>query len=275
MDEKQNNEPPVMSPVEDQEFDIGHSDKIVGLFTEPGKTFGKMSKYPPKTVDWLIPILILIVVTILSQIVMMSNPVIKHELTEKNMAKFEKQFKQMVEKGQISQTQADEQLDTMRERMEKGGIIQLIGTIVGIPIIMFIFFFIVSGILLIIAKYILGGEGTYRGAMAAYGLPHYVMSLQVIVLVIAALVMNKYLTGISAADLMSSDKSTFIGFVLGKLDIFSIWFYILVGIGLAKMFSATNTSKYIFASLGMWIGFALLFFLLAKVLPFLNWFMPA
>jgi hypothetical protein len=74
---------------------------------------------------------------------------------------------------------------------------------------------------------------------------------------------------------MSSDKSTFIGFVLGKLDIFSIWFYILVGIGLAKMFSATNTSKYIFASLGMWIGFALLFFLLAKVLPFLNWFMPA
>jgi len=275
MDEKPNREIPVMSPVENEEFDIGHSDKIVGLFIEPSKTFSKMSKFPPKTVDWVIPILILIVVTILSRIVMMSNPIIKHEITEKSVAKIEKQFKQMVDKGQLSQSQADEQLDTMRERMEKGSVIQLIGMIIGIPIFIFILFFIVSGVLLIIAKYILGGDGSYKSAMAAYGLPFYVVSLQVIIMVIAALVMNKFLSGISAADLMSSNQSTFIGFILSKFDIFSIWFYVLIGIGLAKMFKSDNTTKYIIGSLGMWIGFSLLFFLLAKVWPFLEMFMPS
>ena len=68
MDVKPNNDIPVMSPVENEEFDIGHSDKLVGLFTEPGKTFSKMSNFPPKTVDWMIPILIVIVVSILSQL---------------------------------------------------------------------------------------------------------------------------------------------------------------------------------------------------------------
>jgi hypothetical protein len=275
MDENQDHEIPVMSPVENEEFDIGHSDKIVGLFTEPEKTFSKMSNYPPKTVDWIIPILIVIVITILSQIVLMNNPVIKHAIMEKNIAKIEKQFKQMVDKGQLSQAQADEQLDTIRERMGKGGVLQLIGIIVGIPIVTFILFFIVSGVLLIIAKYIIGGEGTYSSAMAAYGLPFYIISLQIVIMVIVALVMNKFLTGVSVADLMSSDKSSFLGFILGKLDIFSIWFYVLVGIGLAKMFKSVNTSKYIIASLSMWIGFSLLFFLLAKVWPFLEMFIPA
>lgn len=275
MDVKQPSEIPAMSPVENEEFDIGHSDKIVGLFTEPGKTFSKMSKYPPKTIDWIIPILIVIVVTILSQIVLMNNPVIKHEIMEKNMVKIEKQFKQMVDKGQMSQSQADEQLDTMRERMEKGGILQLIGIIIGVPIVTFILFFIVSGVLLIIAKYILKGEGTYSSVMSAYGLPYYVIVLQLIIMVIAALVMNKFLTGVSVADLMSSDKTTFLGFVLGRLDIFSIWFYSLVGVGLAKMFKSDNTQKYIVATLGMWVGFTLLFFLLAKAVPFLSFFMPS
>jgi len=163
----------------------------------------------------------------------------------------------------------------MRDRMEKGGILQLIGIIIAIPIFTLMFFFIVSGVLLIIAKYILGGEGSFGSAMAAYGLPFYVVALQIIIMVIAALVMNKFLTGISAADLMSADKSTLNGFLLGKLDIFSIWFYILVGIGLAKMFKSDNSSKYIIATLGMWVGFSLLFFLLAKIWPFINWFMPS
>jgi hypothetical protein len=181
----------------------------------------------------------------------------------------------MVEKGQISQSQANEQIDTMRERMEQGGVLQLIGIIIAIPIITFILFFIVSAVLLIIAKYILRGDGTFKSVMAAYGLPFYVSALQVIIMVIAALVMNKFLTGTSAADLMSTDKSTFIGFVLGKLDVFSIWFYVLVGIGLAKMFKSDNSSKYIIASLGMWIGFSFLFFILGKVVPFFNMFMPS
>jgi len=270
MEEMQNQEAPKMSSVEQEEFEISHTDKLVGVFSEPGITFGKMSKFPPKTADWVIPILIVIVIAILSQVVMMNNPTIKAAVVEKQMAAVEKSLSDAVAKGQMTQAQADQQLETMRERMEQGGAVQMIGVFVGIPIATFLFFFIVSGVYLILAKFILKGAGTYKEAMVAYGLPHYVTAIQMIIMVIAALAMNKLFTGTSVADFIGTEKNTIAGFLLGKLDVFSIWFYVVFGIGLAKMFKSNNSQKYIIGVVAVWLGFGLIFFALAKAVPFLS-----
>src|SRR3989339_1828078 len=103
MEEMQNQEAPKMSSVEQEEFEISHTDKLVGVFSEPGITFGKMSKFPPKTADWVIPILIVIVIAILSQVVMMNNPTIKAAVVEKQMAAVEKSLSDAVAKGQMTQ----------------------------------------------------------------------------------------------------------------------------------------------------------------------------
>jgi hypothetical protein len=274
MEEMKDQEAPKMSSVENdhEEFELSHTDKLVGVFSEPTATFGKMAKFPQKTSDWIIPVLVVIVIAILSQVLMMNNPAIKASIMEKQMEKMEKQFKDAVDKGQMTQTQADEQLETMRDTMSKSGTVQLIGTIVGIPIAVFIMFFIVTGVFMLVAKFGLKGEGIYKDAMVAYGLPHYITAIQMIVLVISALAMNKFFSGTSAADFMSSDKTTITGFLLGKLDVFSIWFYVIFGIGLAKMFKSDDTKKYIIAVIAVWFGFSLLFFALAKAFPFLSWF---
>jgi hypothetical protein len=274
MEEMKDQEAPKMSSVENdhEEFELSHTDKLVGVFSEPTATFGKMAKFPQKTSDWIIPVLVVIVIAILSQVLMMNNPAIKASIMEKQMEKMEKQFKDAVDKGQMTQTQADEQLETMRDTMSKSGTVQLIGTIVGIPIAVFIMFFIVTGVFMLVAKFGLKGEGIYKDAMVAYGLPHYITAIQMIVLVISALAMNKFFSGTSAADFMGSDKTTIAGFILGKLDVFSIWFYVIFGIGLAKMFKSDDTKKYIIAVIAVWFGFSLLFFALAKAFPFLSWF---
>ncbi len=274
MEERKDQEAPKMSSVDSdhEEFELSHTDKLVGVFSEPSATFGKMAKFPHKTSDWIIPILVVIVIAILSQVLMMNNPTIKQAIMEKQMERMEKQFKESVDKGQMTQAQADEQLETMRERMDQGGAIQLIGTIVGIPIAVFIMFFIVSGVFMLVAKFGLKGEGIYKDAMVAYGLPHYISAIQMIIMVIAALAMNKFFSGTSVADFMDSDKTTITGFLLGKLDVFSIWFYVIFAIGLAKMFKSNNTQKYIITVLVVWFGFSLLFFALAKAVPFLSWF---
>lgn len=270
MEEMQNQEAPKMSSVEQEEFELSHTDKLVGVFSEPNSTFGKMSKFPPKTSDWLIPILIVIVIAILSQVVMMNNPTIKAAATEKQMAAVEKSLNDAVTKGQMTQAQADQQLETMRDTMEQGGAMRMIGIFVGIPIATFLFFFIVSGVYLILAKFVLKGAGTYKEAMVAYGLPHYIIAIQMIIMVIAALAMNKLFTGTSVADFIGTEKNTIAGFLLGKLDVFSIWFYVVFGIGLAKMFKSSNTQKYIIGVVAVWLGFGLLFFALAKAVPFLS-----
>lgn len=273
MDEMQNQEAPKMSSVEQEEFEMSHTDKLVGVFSEPGNTFSKMSKFPPKTTDWIIPILIIIVVALLSNIVMMSNPTIRMSITEKNMRNIEKRFDEMVAKGQMSQTQANEQLETIRERMDQGVTAASIALqAVSIVIVTFLIFFVVSGVFFLFAKFALKGEATYKDAMVAYGLPHYIIVIQVIVMVICAFIMNKFFTSTSVGAFLESDTSTLSGFLLNKLDLFSSWFYAVTAIGFAKMFKSNNTGKYIATIFSLWIGFSLILFFLGKAVPFLGFF---
>lgn len=230
-----------------------------------------MAKAGAKTTDWIIPILIVILAAILSNIVMMSNPVIRHSMMEKQMQQIEKNFDDMIAKGQLTQAQKEEQMNNIRDRMEQGGVAtNIIFTAIGIVIFSFITFFVVSGVFYLFAKFVLKGEGSYRDALSAYGLPYYIIVIQLIVMMIFALFMDKFFTGTSAAEFMGIEKTTISGFLLGKLDLFSIWFYSVISIGFAKMFKSENTSKFFIMIFGLWLGFGLILFFIAKAVPFLS-----
>ena len=255
---------------EDEDYELSHTDKLVGVFTEPGATFEKMAKSEPKVSDWLIPVIILIIVSSLSSFIMMSNPSIKHQIMTKQMAQMEEQFDKMVDAGQLTQEQADQQLEQTREMMSGSGGVQMILQSVGVVFFIFIFFFVVSLAFFIGSKFILKGEGTYTTTMSAYGLPYYIAVIQVIVMIIIAFTMDKFMTGVSVGAFMDADKNTLAGFFLHKLDLFSIWFYAVASIGLAKMFKSESTGKYFGLVFGMWIGFGLLFYFIAQAVPFLG-----
>ncbi len=274
MDETKN-QAPAMSPVE-EEAELSHTDKLVGVFTEPAKTYSKMSEFPPKTADWIIPLIVAIIFAILSNIIMMSNPAIKSQIVEKQMAAIEKQLDEAVQKGQLTETQKEQQLETMRDGMAKGGgMIAMIGTIIGIPFAFFIMFFIVTGVFYLIIKFALKGDGTYKAAMSSYGLAYYILVIQIIVMVILAFSMNRLFTGVSVAEIINIDKSTFGGFLLSKADIFSIWFYAVIGIGFAKMFKSQTTGKYVGMVFAVWLGFSILFYFIAQAVPFFKAFTGA
>jgi hypothetical protein len=278
MEEMQDQGAPKMSSVENdhEEFEMSHTDKIVGVFSEPVNTFSKTAKFPPKTTDWILPLVVVMVVALLAQIVMMTNPSIRLAATEKGIKQVEKQFDSMVAKGQMTQAQANEQLDKIRDQMNQGfGISKIIFSAIGIVVVTFIVFFIVTGVFMLFAKLIFKGDGTYKDAMVAYGLPHYISVIQIIVMVMVAFVMNKALSSVSVAAFMDIDTSTIGGFLLNKLDIFSIWFYVIVGVGFAKMFKSNDIGKYILLILCIWIGFSLIFFFIAKSVPFLSGFIGA
>ena len=255
---------------DEEEYEFSHSDKMVGLFSEPASTFAKIAQAPTKVIDWLIPLLIFIVVLSLSTVIMQSNPQIKYQMVEKQTEAMEKTFDEYVNSGAMTQEQADAQIETMRERMDGSGMAMLIPQLIGIVIFTFLVFFILSGFYYGFSRLILKGDGTFSNAMVAYGLPFYIAAVQVILQVIVAMLMNKMITDLSVTTFMDLDKATFVGFLLSKLDLFSIWFYVVVGIAFAKMFKSENTTKYIGMVVGLWLGFSLLFFYLANAVPFLS-----
>lgn len=269
--EELNNQEGSSNP-EQEEFELSHTDKLVGVFSAPGGTFEKMSKFPAKTGDWFIPLAIVIVAAILSYIVMMSNPVIKQAAMQKQIAEIEKRLDDMVKSGQLTEAQKDQQMEVMYERMDQMGGVTYIIVVISIILFSFISFFIIAAVLFVAAKFILKGQGTYKDAMVAYGLPYYILVIQIIVMVILALAMGRLFQSTSVAAFMEADITTFTGFILNKLDVFSIWFYATISISFAKMFKSDNTTKYFVTVFGIWIGFGIILFYLAKAFPLLRSF---
>jgi len=268
--EELNDQDPVDEIIEEEE--LGFTDKLVGVLTEPGSLFSGLSKLPVKSMDWLLPLLLVIVVAILSNFVLMNNPEIKADLIEKQMKQIEENFQDAVDKGQMTQDQADQQLDSIAERIEEGGSSQIIISSVGILIITFLVFFIISGVFLLLAKFALGGDGDYKVSMLAYGMPHYIIVLQIIIMIIAAIGMEKMFMDTSVGSFMGIEKEGIYGWFMHKLDPISIWFYSVVSIAYAKMFKSEDTGKYFIAIFSMWLGFSLLMHFAAEALPFLKWF---
>ncbi len=271
MDEMQNQDAPKMSSVDDtqEEHELSHTDKLVGVFSEPGAMFAKTSNFPAKNSDWVVPLLITIAATILSIIVSFSNPAVKQEMRAEN----EKQIQKLVEEGRMTQEQADQQIDMTEKFM--GGPLFYVTTSISTLVMMFIFFFIVAGVFHLFAKLIFKGDAGFKYSMVAYGLPYYIIIIQIIVGLILTLAMGKIFRSTSVAAFLDLDKKSILYFILSKLDIFSIWFYAVVGIGFAKMAKATDTKKYIILIVSLWLGFGLIFFLLGKFVPFLERFTAA
>lgn len=246
--------------------ELSHTDKIVGVISEPSNLFSKLSFQKVKTTDWMLPLLAMIVVSIIATFIYMSNPEIKLEMQQQQEKAMREQFDKMVQSRQMTQQQVDEQLEKTSEMMNNPMFIYLFPSI-GILIMTFVWFFVIAAIGFVIAKFVLKGDGGFMQAMSALGLPLYITVLQTIVLIIIGLFMGRIITGLNPASLMGMDMKTFPGFLLSRLDVFAIWFYVVVGIAFAKMFKSDNVKKYIIASIGIWLVFMFIIFGLSKVSP--------
>ncbi len=257
-------------PQEEQpgEKELSHTDKLVGVFAEPKIMYEKTSHFPPRTVDWIVPLLVLIILSIISSYIVMSNPEIAYNIKHEQLAKMEKSFQEMVDKGQITKEQAQEQMNKIEERMSGGT--NIVQTSVFLIIKVFLFFFIVTGIYFIAARFIFKGDGNYASAMVANGLTAYIDIIQVIVATILTIITGRLVMDTSVAAFMNIDKSTFAGFWLGKLDVITIWSLAIVSIGLAKMFKSERMGKYFIFIFGLWIIWGLLIFGLGQAVPFMR-----
>ena len=247
--------------------ELSISDKLVSLFTEPSKLFSNMSKFGVKTSDWIIPVIVMTLLAMTVQIVIMQNPALKQQVINEQMERFELQLNQMVESGQFTQAQADEQLEIIYDKIGTQMDSALPISLFAIGAASFIFFFIISGIYILTMKYLPKSNGSYKEGLSAYGLPHYIMALQLIVTIILIIVNNDVKAGPDAAKILGYDTKEFTGYILSYIDPLKIWFYVVVGVAFAKLFKSKNSAKYIITSLSIWVIFGLSFFGLAQIFP--------
>ncbi|MDR3668054.1 MAG: hypothetical protein P4L35_14530 [Ignavibacteriaceae bacterium] len=251
-----------------EDTELGHSDKIIGLFSEPNLTFQKMSGYPARTIDWLLPLTLLLCMIVLSRVLIMQNPDLAFQVKQQQKEGMEKTLDTQLEKKQITAEQKEERLNQGIENMNRP-IFQFLGYI-GIIIGGFIIFFIISGVYFLIAKFVLKGQGTYAFALVAHGMTGYIGVIQIILATILSYILGRLLNDISIASLINSDKTTITGYILSKLDVIFIWSFLILSIAYAKLFKSLSTGKYYGMVFGLWIAWSVFSFWLGKVIPWLN-----
>lgn len=247
--------------------ELSHSDKMIGIFTEPTKTFEQTAKFPPRNKDWVIPLVIFFFVIAVIRMVSMMNEEVYFEAKQKQIDAIEK----MVESETLTREDGDAAIDSIDEQMEfMQGPVGWVITIASVLIFGFIVFFIIVGIYFLFVKLLLKGEGGYASALVANGLTAYISCVQYIIVGILTMALGALINDTSLAALLDSDRTTIAGFFLAKIDPLSIWAYIVLSIGLAKMFKSQSTKNYYVLVFSLWIVGGLLLFLVAQAVPFLS-----
>lgn len=269
LDYKQDPEPTENQETEEQE--LGFTDKIVGVFTEPAIIFEKISKYPPKTSDWLVPFLLLLFIVALCNILVMKNPEIKYQVKQKQIENLNKRLTDEVASKKITAEQADQQREMAEKQfdMMDSPVIMAV-TFVSTIIFGFIVFILVVGYFYLFAKFVFKEGSSFTEALVANGLASYIGIINIIVATILALVFGRLMRDVSVASLLNTESGTLVTYLLSKLDVFAIWSFLVFSIGLSKMFKSTNVKKYYAMVFGSWIFWTLIFFALSKTVPFFK-----
>jgi hypothetical protein len=260
------------APVQENES-LSFFDKATGIIAEPDKVFENIANTPKKSSDWLVPFFLILIFTAASVAIVMQNSIIKEEVKAKARAKIEKAFEKQVENGMMTKAEAQDNL----EKAEKG--LDIIGTVPGMIIqtisVLFvggIVFFVIAAYFFLITKLFVKAPIGFEDVLVAYGMSGYISVLNIIICIILAFVFDRQFESASLASLLNIQENGIAKFLLSKVDIFTIWAYVVLTIGLAKLSKAKSYVTYAVIVFGSWFVWSGIYFLAFKYIPFLSRF---
>ncbi|MDZ4711600.1 MAG: Yip1 family protein [bacterium] len=223
-----NQESPTGIEPEDHE-ELSKGDAMAGIFTAPGETFETITNTPKKNY-WLIPVLICVAVGLIATVLFMQDAELVAKTMEKQKQKMQEQFQKSVKEGKMSQEDADKTMESMNP---KGTFFKVIG-FGGAAIGPFIILFILSLIYFVILK-IMKSPVEFANVLNVVGLALLITAIGSIVSTVIS-VLKGEMSGINPALLLSeASVGEKMHSLLSKLDAFSIWFYVVISIGLSKV----------------------------------------
>ena len=202
--------------------------RMIRTLTAPGDTFASVREESTWK-DWLTPTLVVVVAGMVAGILTLP-------------AAMDASSEMM----QLEEMTAEQR--AMAEQMKEAAPAM---TLVSIPIVSFLWLFIVAGVLLLLANPILGGEANYGQMLAVTAYAGLVGVVQAIVTVPLVLSTGS-LVAIGPGLLLSDEMlGTFAGRVLAGLDLFTLWQVLLMAVG-AGVMAGSSTRKALVPLLILW-----------------------
>ena len=232
--------------------------RLLNVFATPGDVFQEVKDAKVSTANWLVPALILIVVSWVASLVIFSQPAINHQLSEITEQAIQKQ----VERSQMSEQQA-EQARAMGEKW--AGISAKIGAalvpVFGGFVTPFFWGLIVWGV----GAGLLKANIPYMKAVEVVGLANMVSVLETILRTLLIVGMGNLYASTSLVLLVKEfDPQNTVHSLLALVNVMTFWLLAVRGIGLARL-SGVSFAKAIAWVFGVWAAYTGLLFGLAFI----------
>lgn len=138
-------------------------------------------------------------------------------------------------------------LEVMRQQfMERGqdfpaglegggaGLIRLAGLIFG-PVFFGVFAVITTGVVTVIFTFLLGGEGRFKQYLSVIAHAYLISAVSYLALVPLRIAAGDPQLLLSVGTLLPIGKDAYLGNFLGLIDLFSLWTWVIVGLGVATI----------------------------------------
>lgn len=258
------------SPAEEMSL----TDAIAGTLSSPGETFQSLSGQQPKKSFWLIMLLVMIFTYIGTSWLVQSNAELKYQIKQKieqQRDKTEKYLESRNQKGELTQEQKESALKGFDEQIENIGTPKVLLTqSLWVTVGLIIQFFAVAYFFYFCLKFFFGAQFAAGDVFTVLGLAISVTFIETVLVTVYALLTEKLTGDFSVATLSGYTNHDFIGFLLGKLNLFSIWYFFIVSTGLTHMAKHVSKAKVFTFVFSAWILLGLLWFGITSVVPFLS-----
>ena len=232
---------------------MSFAEKVVNLFTSPGELYEDVQQTPNTTSNWLIPLVIFIVVSLIMGQLVMQNP----SLADQMGRTIRHQFDSAIEQGKMTPEQADQAYEMAKPGSTWFLIGQTAGVIIAVPIVLFI----ITLVYWLLGKWGMKATAPYAKVLEVIGFTFLIGAVESIVTTILMFALDSLFATPSLGAFVSNfDLQNKLHLALAKANIFTIWSLAVTSIGLSKIFQRDfpKVLVLVFALWIVWSAFSIL-----------------
>jgi len=221
---------------------LSSSDAMTGIFTEPSETFHTITLTPKKNY-WLLPLIIMVVAGLISTFLFYRDTQLVDKIMDKQKEKVVQQMEEQVKKGKMSPEDAKIAIERAEKFMDPKGIFfQAMGYISTIlmPVIMGL----LLSVIYLVALKIMKANFEYANILNAIGVPAVILAIGSIITIVLSIIMGEISTLSPGLLLKEAMVGKMLNGFLVKLDVFTIWYFVIVSIGLSKIAKIKSGAAY-------------------------------
>jgi hypothetical protein len=208
--------------------------RMMNVLAAPGEVFEEVRVSKPDNANWLVPILVSCVVSVIYVVVVFSQEGVQYQMREAR----EQQFQKQVETGKLTQQQADQAM-AITEKFTGPAMMMVFGSISAV-LASFAWLFFLALVIWLIGDKLFHGSFPYMQAAEVCALAGMVAVLGAIVTMLLVVATGSMFTTPGPALLIQEfDPKDKTHLALASVNVMTLWYTAVLALGLAKLSKAS------------------------------------